>query len=190
MEPLSQRAETSRETQQLIVQHGGPAFVRRGRRAQAAWEQLLAPLPAKREELLEMVRLRVGILVARAGGVGGLNRWFDQSVAAQLAAIYAETSPRLRMPIAPTSSERVIQVAYGELLASIERFNRRWRELVEKLDLTEVNRAREEHNRHYVMEKECAVGSLAIARRHFEPLPPATTDDVLAIYGYLPISGG
>lgn len=186
MEPLSQRAETSRETQHLIVQHGGPAFVRRGRKAQAAWDQLLASLPAKRDEMLEMVRLRVGILVARAGSVDTLSQWLDANRVKQVRTIHAETSPRLRVPIEPTTSARVIQVAYQELCTSIERFNRRWRELVEGLPLDEVNRARDEYNRHYVMEKEFATGSMAIARRHFEPLLPATADDVLAAFPLLP----
>jgi len=47
-----------------------------------------------------------------------------------------------------------------------------------KVDLTTVNRAREDYNRYYLFEKECAVGSARTARMGFAVLSPMTLEDV------------
>jgi hypothetical protein len=53
--------------QQLVSQHGGPAFLRRAQRAEAALLGLRDRLAAARAARLDLVKLRLGILAARAG---------------------------------------------------------------------------------------------------------------------------
>ena len=58
----------------------------------------------------------------------------------------------------------------------MDRFNERWRRVLDETDLTEVNRRRDEHNRWYLLEKECFVGSPHIARQGFRPLEMITRE--------------
>jgi len=83
--------------------------------------------------------------------------------------------------IEPTSSSRTLYRALRELTESIERFNRRWRELLQKVDLTKVNELREGYNRYYVLEKECALRSPRLARQGYSPLPPVTVEELRAL---------
>jgi hypothetical protein len=73
------------------------------------------------------------------------------------------------------------------LLHSLQRFNRRWQEFLPTVDLTRVNDLRAGYNRYYVLEKECAVRSAALARRGFTPLEPFTTDQLFALMPLLPV---
>src|SRR5205823_2559018 len=70
--------------------------------------------------------------------------------------------PRLRAPVAPTRSARAVRRALRELVASLERFNRRWAEYLPTVDLRPVNELREGYNRYYLLEKECALRSPAL----------------------------
>src|SRR5262249_6361771 len=101
--------------------------------------------------------------------------------------LHEELNPRLRATIVPTRSQRELRQALRELQASIERFNRRWHELLSKLDLTAVNKLREGYNRYYVLEKDGAIRSPAVARQGFKRLPPLTLADVTAVVPPLPV---
>jgi hypothetical protein len=96
-----------------------------------------------------------------------------------------EYGPALRVPVAPTVNPSALATAVSELNESLRRFNRRWLKLVHTTDLGEVNQRRDEYNRYYVLEKECAVGSARIARHGFRPLAMVTTDDLLAWFPLL-----
>ena len=73
-----------------------------------------------------------------------------------------------------------------DLVASVDRFNRRWVRLVESLRLDSVNRQVEHYNRYYVLEKECVIGSARLAARHFTPRPLVTPALLLADHPTLP----
>jgi hypothetical protein len=104
-----------------------------------------------------------------------------------LEALEEALQPRLRAPVEPARSARAVRRALRELVASLERFNRRWREFLPTVDLGRVNELREGYNRYYLLEKECALRSPALARQGFRPLPPLTLADLEALLPPLPV---
>lgn len=67
------------------------------------------------------------------------------------------------------------------------RFNTAWGQFLRELDLTAVNALRDSYNCYYVLEKEIALRSTALARRGFQPLPTLTTADLEAALPMLPV---
>jgi hypothetical protein len=84
-------------------------------------------------------------------------------------------------------SGRGKRTALRQLRASVARFNRRWATFVDRFDLAEVNRLREGYNRYYVLEKECAVGSLRLVGTTFRRLEPMTRDELHRLFPPLPM---
>jgi hypothetical protein len=174
--------------QQFLGQYGGPAFVRRARDVQLAFESLVEACRCQREEWLAHVRLPLGTLVALAGSWSALLPILENSErAALLQALHAELAPRLRLPVAPTTSVRRLRRALAELHKAIERFNQRWLDFLHKLDLRKVNSLRDGYNRFYLMEKECALGSARVARQGFQRLEPLTADEIMKMFPVLPL---
>jgi hypothetical protein len=101
--------------------------------------------------------------------------------------LHTELRPEVRTTPQVTSSPRVLRRALEELIASLERFDRRWREYLQSLDLGPVNALREGYNRHYVLEKECVVRSPRLARQGFQPLPALTLADLVTLLPPLPV---
>jgi hypothetical protein len=172
----------------FLAQYDAPAYVRRARRVQDAFEELLGRCNRQREEWLRMVRIRLGLLKARAGDWSRLAPWLAEDAETEtLRRLDAELNPRLRYPVGRTESGRVLRRALGELCDSIERFNQRWREFLPVVDLGPLNALRDGYNRYFLLEKECAVRSLRLARQGFRPLPPVTVDDLTALLPLLPV---
>lgn len=172
--------------QQVLAYGGGPAFVSRALETHQAWVALLERCRAQREEWLAMVRTRLGVLAGMAGDWDALRPWLADGPREALRRLHEELKPQLRVPVARTTSRRLLAAALAELKESIDRFNAKWRDYLTSLDLEPVNRLRENYNKYYVIEKECLVRSPALARRGFVPLPPVTRDDVAAIFPPLP----
>jgi hypothetical protein len=82
------------------------------------------------------------------------------------------------LPLEPTSSARALRAASWELVEAIELFNQRWTRWLAKVDLSRVNQVRDEYNRFYLFEKECAVGNVKVARMGFKSLEPVTRDEL------------
>jgi hypothetical protein len=164
--------------QYVLAQYGGPAFMRRAQRAQAALADLLQRLQQTRQQWLDMVRLRLGQLHALAGGWQRLARLIDAASLTALRELFDELQPSLRTPLEMTDHDATLRAALAELQASMDRFNQRWRGLLLQTDLAEVNRRRDEYNRWYVFEKECFVRSPHIARQGFRPLPMVASVDL------------
>lgn len=97
-----------------------------------------------------------------------------------LARLHAEIGTPLRAPPAATTAVHRHRQALKGLIGSLETFNRRWVRHVPTVDLSAANRAREEYNRYYLLEKECAVGAARSARDGFRLLEPLTVSDLTA----------
>src|SRR5262249_27096320 len=95
--------------------------------------------------------------------------------------------PRLRIPVAPTTSVRTLRRALLELIESLQRFNQRWQSYLEEVDCSRVNELREGYNRYYVLEKECVVRSPRLARQGVRPLEPLTPTEVAELVPPLPV---
>jgi hypothetical protein len=173
---------------QIEAGYDGPAYVRRARGVQQAFDALLHRCRKQRDEWLPMVRLRLALLHALAGDWERLRPLLaNGDRLEELQGLHAELQPRLRGQVDRTSSVRALRGALRELRESIEHFNRRWLAFVPTLDLTRVNELREGYNRYYVLEKEMAVRSPRIARQGFVRLGPLTLGDVLAQLPPLPV---
>jgi hypothetical protein len=167
--------------------YGGPAYIRRAREVEGALEHLLARCRQQREEWLTMVRLRLGVLKVMAGDWPALTPLLDEEQLDHLARMYADLAPQLRMPVAVTSSRRLLRRALRELCESIEAFNRRWLAYLTRVDLSWVNELRDGYNRYYVLEKECAIRSPRLARVGFQRLEPLTAESLRALLPPLPV---
>ncbi len=101
--------------------------------------------------------------------------------------MHTELAPCLRLPVTPTSNVRALHEALAELRESITTFNKRWLAFVWQLDFDSVNQLRDGYNRFYLMEKECAVGSVRVARQGFRKLDMLRPDDILKIFPLLAV---
>ncbi|HEY7313188.1 MAG TPA: hypothetical protein VH643_27820 [Gemmataceae bacterium] len=182
------RDETNEAFKRFLARFDGPAYIRRGREVQAAFEQLLEYCRRRRAEWLEIVRMRISMLHALAGDWENLRPFLADGDQLDILRYHlAALASPLRVPVEPTTSARSLRRALHELHESLERFNERWRVFLANVDLTAVNELREGYNRYYVLEKECAVRSARIARQGFVPLEPLTIDDVSAQLPLLPV---
>jgi hypothetical protein len=164
---------------EVLSQYDAPAYVRRAREVEGALQHLLARCRQQREEWLQMVRTRLGLLRALAGEWSALRPWLrDGAQVTCLEELHAALQPRLRAVVAPTASPRALLSALRALIESIERFNRRWQAFLPTVDLAHINQLRVGYNRYYVLEKECAVRSPQVARQGFQALPPLTVDEL------------
>jgi hypothetical protein len=173
---------------EVIGRYGEPAYVRRGRAVEHALHDLLDHCRSRRDELLRMVRTRLALLHAQAGEWAALAPLLrDEGQVRILEVLHASLDPRLRGEVAPTRSRRALTLALRELKASLERFNRRWREFLPTVDLARVNELRENYNRYYLLEKECATHSASVARQGYRPLAPLTHDELARRIPPLPV---
>jgi len=172
-----------RAAQQLAASYGGMAFMRRGQRVEQAYRLLMDRLAGQRDEMLDMVRLRLATLAALIGGRWErLGTFLAEGDVESLSRLHDELKPTLRVPLDAAEREGPIRRALEELRESMGRFNRRWSEVLAAADLTDVNRRRDEYNRNYVIEKECATGSPLIARQEFRKLEPLSAKDLHLVF--------
>lgn len=182
------RDESSEAFKRFLSQYDAPAYIRRARGMQAAFDQLLEHCRRRRAEWLELVRLRIGMLHALAGDWANLRPFLADDEQLDILRYHlAALAAPLRAPVEPSASGRALRRALRELHESLERFNHRWEAFLNGVDLTAVNDLREGYNRYYVLEKECAVRSARIARQGFVPLAPVTTGDLIAQFPLLPM---
>jgi hypothetical protein len=134
-----------------------------------------------------MVRTRLAMLHALAGDWEALRPWLAEDQVRVLRDLHTALAPRLRTAVQATTSRRVLRRALSEFCESLEHFNRRWEEFLTSVDLTPVNEVRDGYNRYYLLEKECAMRSSALAQRGFHRLEPLTTEHVTAALPPLPV---
>ncbi len=169
------------EMRQLLGMFDVPAFARRGQELEFALDQLRARLAREREARLDMVRMRLrqwcAVATSPDEGTDPLN------VPALLDALHISEPPAWAATPAPR--RRRLAVA-RDLLASVERFNRRWAAYLDGLNLGPINAMIDNYNRYYLLEKECAFGSSRAAARHFRPVRPLTVEGLREEHAMLP----
>jgi hypothetical protein len=154
----------------VLGRFDAPAFIRRARNVAEAYEILLERCRRRREELLREVRRALAALQ-------GIN--VDVSaLAAALGTVEASPVSLLK--------PRQIRQAARELAAAVERFNQRWLDYLKGVNLSDVNCLRDGYNRYYVLEKECALRSAALAQIGFQPLPVLCAEDLAVLFPVLP----
>jgi hypothetical protein len=186
--PIVEHDASQNSFKLFMNQYGGPAFVQRANQVQAALDELVARCRKRRDDLLKMVKIHLGTLQGLAGDWNALRPFVtDEDQLRLLEDLYAALEPSLRVPVAPTSSARVLRRTLRELIGSLERFNRRWQSYLHEVDVSRVNQLRDGYNRYYVLEKECVVRSPRLARLGFRPLEPLALKELSALLPTLPI---
>jgi hypothetical protein len=185
--PILDRDDGSRIVNRVLACYSVPAYVRRAREVEEAFEQLLSASARQREEWLKAIRSRLSLLCPES------NDWnaffvFDASEhqivsLRNLCATLGVTSP----PPGPCRTARSYRRQLQELRTCIEQFNKRWLNYLCTLDLTRINDLRDGYNRYYLLEKECAMRSARLARQHFRTLEPITRQELLLRFPLLPI---
>lgn len=184
---ITAQGEDRKLVQQFLAQGGTPAFAARSQQTQQAWDKVLRKCQQQRDEWLTIVRIRLGTLQALCGEWSALSPWLDTRGIALLEELHTNLQPKLRVPIARTTSPKALLRALTCLKECLGRFNKRWSEFLPKVNLNAVNELREKYNRYYLIEKECFVRSPVVARRGFTPLPPATMQDLEAEFPFMPV---
>lgn len=160
-----------------------PAFARRGLDVVEMRDSLRRRCQKQRLEWLGMIHLRLRQWAAAAVGTDDWHDVFDSSVAALWELTEAPAPTWARVPA--TRGRR--RAAAQDLVASLERFNRRWLGYVQTLDLEPFNRVITKYNEYYTLEKECALGSARLAARFYRPEEPITVEQILGEHPPLPI---
>jgi len=174
---------TDPETRHLLGLFDAPAFARRGQDLEYALARLHARCDRERSAMLEMVRLRLRQWSAVATGPADGSPPFAAPIAPLWPLAGAEAPAWADRP-APDGRRRAIA---RDLVASVERFNRRWARFLDAIDLDPINRLVDHYNRYYLLEKECVLGSARLASRHFVPREPLTREALRTRFSELPV---
>src|SRR5687767_15813889 len=99
---------TSREEDQVfkevLAHYDAPAYIRRARQVQEAYDQLVASCRKQRDDWLKMVRIRLGTLNALAGDWDRLRPLLnDDTQLKVLRDLHEDLQPRLRVCVSPTT---------------------------------------------------------------------------------------
>ena len=160
-----------------------PAFARRGQDLEYCLRSLHARCHLRREEFLEMVRLRLRQWSRAAAGRDGWRGVFTDPIDGLFLAVDFEGLAAVGEP-APLRQRRAVA---RDLVASVQRFNRRWRQHLDSLRLDSTNLLIKQYNQYYLLEKECVLGSARLAARHFAPVAEISVGSLLEVYPLLPV---
>ncbi len=160
-----------------------PAFARRGQDMDFAVRRLHDRCRAARAGLLEMVQMRLRQWSAAVDGPAAWSRVFTRSIEPLWVLSQAEPPQWAGTP-APIRRQREIA---RELIDSVVRFNRRWMDFLDRLNLDPINHLIEQYNRYYVLEKEIFMGSARLASMNFRPAPALTIPMLLDEHPTLPV---
>jgi hypothetical protein len=171
------------EIKELLGLFDVPAFARRGQELEYSLARLRLRSRRVRGEMLEMVRLRLRQWASAADSPRTDALVFASSIA-ELWPLAEAEPPKWA---ARSASLRRLRGIARDLIASAERFNRRWLDHLNGLDLGPINRQVDDYNRYYLLEKECSLGSARLAARHFVPKTHVALDDLRLELPVLPV---
>lgn len=151
-----------------------PAFIARALAPQAALEQLLASCASQREEMLHWPRIHLTSLFYRlSGDWTRLERYIvDQDAAFLFAKLVAQITIGEPTKSSVLTTDRSL---LRQFVNSGRRFNKAWMQFLRDVDLEDINGLREDYNRMYPLEKECAFGP-AMRDHGFAPLSMLDSD--------------
>lgn len=180
--PATLGGDIETEIKEMMGLFDTPSFARRGLELEDMLRRLRLRCDRARAERLDMVwmRLRQWTRVA----TGPVDPEVFASSIEPLWTLTAAEPPS--WSLSPATRSRRLAVA-RDLVAALERFNRRWTDFVDSVNLQPANLVIDQYNRYYVMEKECVMGSGRLAARFFTPVPPLTSGQLLLDHPLLPV---
>ncbi len=182
-EDSAQTVSVDSEIKELLGLFDAPAFARRGQDVEYALKRVHARCTQESEDTLEMVRMRLRQWTRVAAGPEDWSNVFVASLDALCRQAGFEPSVWAGRTI-PARQKRAVA---RDLVASVQRFNTKWRQFLETLNLEPSNQVIEQYNKYYVFEKECVMGSARLASRHFTPVPRFSPELLLRDYPLLPV---
>ena len=153
---------TDPDVRELMGLFDVPAFARRGQDMEFALNGLHSRCRTARAGHARHGPRPPPAVVAHGGRPRGLVRRVlapRSTTSGRLEPVRAAAMGRLPAPI------RQRRAVARDLVASVERFNDRWRRHVAKLDFEPINAMIDQYNVYYVIEKECVMGSARLAAR-------------------------
>lgn len=171
------------EIKEMMGLFDSPSFARRGLELEEMLRRVDLRCRRARGERLDMVRVRLRQWTRVAAGPDDWSAVFAGPIEPLWALSEAEPP---QWAAAPGQRHRRLGVA-RDLVAAVERFNRRWVEFLEAINLAPANGLIDHYNRYYVLEKECVMGSGRLAARFFTPIPLLTPDRLLLDHPLLPV---
>jgi hypothetical protein len=160
-----------------------PAFARRGLDLEYAVGRIHERCRHTRGELLEMVQLRLRQWTRVATGPDQWATVFGGPIG-ELWPLSHSEPPVWAAQSAPLSHRQAVA---RDLVASLRRFNHRWQQFLQALNLEPANQVIDQYNAYYVLEKECVMGSARLASRHFAAVPRLSTALLLGEHPLLPV---
>ncbi len=182
---ISPSLNVEAEIKELLGLFDAPAFARRGQDLEYALARLHDRCARHRDAMLDMVRVRLRQWSSAVDGPEGWSSSFTAPIDPLWTLAGAEAPAWTDRP-APIRRQRAIA---RDLVASLNRFNRRWTAYLDGLDLGPLNRTVDHYNRYYLLEKECSLGSARLAARHFVPQARLTREVLLDAHPTLPVPG-
>jgi hypothetical protein len=179
----SMNSEIETDVRELMGLFDLPAFARRGLDLEATLCRLHLRCRAARGRSLDMVHLRLRQWSRAAIGHESWRGVFTITIEPLWELAEAEP-PRWALSDAPLKRRQAIA---HDLVAAVERFNRRWHQVIDRINLEPANFVIDQYNRYYVLEKECVMGSARLAARHFTPVAPLTRAMLLEEHRALPV---
>jgi hypothetical protein len=179
----SMNSDIETEVKELMGLFDLPAFARRGQDLEATLHRMQLRCRVARGNLLEMVHLRLRQWSSAAVGNESWRGAFTSTIES-LWVLADAGPPRWGFSDAPLKRRQAIA---RDLVATIERFNRRWHQFVDRTNLEPANFVIDQYNRYYVLEKECVMGSARLAARHFTPVARLTKAALLEQHPTLPV---
>ena len=181
--PQTMGGDIEAEIKEMMGLFDSPSFARRGLELEAMLRRVDGRCRLARSERLNMVRVRLRQWSRVAAGPDNWPAVF----AAPIEPLWtlSEAEPPQWAPT-PAPNLRRLAVA-RDLIAAVERFNRRWSEFLESLNLGPANVVIDHYNRYYVLEKECVMGSGRLAARFFTPISTLTPGRLLEDHPLLPV---
>lgn len=173
---------------QAWASFGPPAYVKRGLAVEEAWLGLVHKLGVSWKGWTEPVGRLCAQLRYQAGDLARFRRWLatPQDVD-RLIELDRRLAFTLKYPPAPALWLWTLKGNLRRLRHLTVDFNQAWSAHLHGVDLAMVNQAREQYNRWYLLEKECAMRSTRLAVGGYRPFPLATREDLVRAFPPLPV---
>lgn len=163
-----------------------PAFAQRALMLDELESRMWKQCARAYESRLSGPRWRLAVVYHECGNWERLSEWLPREQLDELRRLYDVWQPRLRGSWPTNSKDLRLRLLLHQLDSSWRRFNVRWQQYVAHQDLQAINNARDQFNRYYVIEKECALRSARLACQGFRALLPLTHTDILNRFPLLP----
>ncbi len=172
--------QTDAEMREMLGMFEVPAFARRGYDLEHSIKRLHEKLHRDRGAMLDMVRLRLRQWSGVTTGPGDLDPFLSP-----IEPYFAMAGGDPPQWASYSGTFRTRRKIARDLVASIERFNRRWRKSLIEVNLGAVNELVDRYNRYYLLEKECSLGSSRLAARFYVPQSRISVESLLVEYPLL-----